>query len=146
MKTFKFTLNTVLKYKEQVLGYSKAEYAKALQAVRECEKKIKDLESMYEQQAKECENRKRNGIDILNLKIYEYHLESLDLQIRREKQTLERLEQRAEEKRLVMVNMKKEAASIGKIKERKYILYNKEVLKQEEQFIEEFVANQRHTV
>ena len=39
MKTFKFTLNTVLKYKEQVLGYSKAEYAKALQAVRNVRKR-----------------------------------------------------------------------------------------------------------
>ncbi len=40
-----------------------------------------------------------------------------------------------------MIEAKKEKASIDKLKEKKLDQYNKEVLKSEELFIEEFVSN-----
>ena len=54
---------------------------------------------------------------------------------------LKKLRKREELKRNEVVEARKEKASIEKLKEKKLVQYNKEVLRSEELFIEEFVSN-----
>ena len=49
MKKFFFPLDTVLRYKEQVLDSLKAEHARILAKIRECENAIDELEHEHRQ-------------------------------------------------------------------------------------------------
>ena len=49
MKKFYFALDTVLRYKEQVLDGLKAEHARILAKVREGEQDIEELERLHRQ-------------------------------------------------------------------------------------------------
>ena len=142
MKKFFFPLDTVLSYKEQVLDGLKAEHARILAKVRECERAIEELEQLHEECTAEFRKNKMNGIKISEIHTYENYLESLGLRIRQKQEQLKRLQIREEAKRNEVVEAKKETSSIDKLKEKKRAEYDKEVQKEEEQFIEEFVATQ----
>ena len=57
------------------------------------------------------------------------------------KKFLKKLRVKEEQKRNEVVEARKEKTSIEKLKEKKLDHYNKEVLRSEELFIEEFVSN-----
>lgn len=139
MKKFYFALDTVLRYKEQVLDGLKAEHARILAKVRECERAIEELER-HQECTEELRQNKMDGVTIREIHTYENYLESLGLQILQKKEHLKRLRVKEEAKRNEVVEAKKETSSIDKLKEKKLDAYNKEVQKEEEQFIEEFVA------
>lgn len=143
MKKFYFALDTVLRYKEQVLDGLKAEHARILAKVRECERAIEELERRHQDCTEELRQNRMDGITIREIHTYENYLESLGLQIRQKREYLEQLRRREEAKRNEVVEAKKETSSIDKLKEKKLDAYNKEVQKEEEQFIEEFVVTKR---
>lgn len=143
MKKFYFALDTVLRYKEQVLDGLKAEHARILAKVRECERVIEELEKRHRDCTEELRQNKMDGITIREIHTYENYLESLGLQIRQKREYLEQLRRKEEAKRNEVVEAKKETSSIDKLKEKKLEAYNKEVQKEEEQFIEEFVVTKR---
>ena len=134
MKKFYFALDTVLRYKEQVLDGLKAEHARALARVREL---------LHLKCTEEFRQNKQDGITIREIHTYENYLESLGLQIRQKKEQLAQLKKKEEAKRNEVVEAKKETSTIDKLKEKKQEAYNKEVQKEEEQFIEEFVVTKR---
>ena len=142
MKKFFFPLDTVLSYKEQVLDGLKAEHAKILAKVRECERAIEELEQLHYECTDEFRKNKMNGIKISEIYTYENYLESLGLKIRQKQEQLKRLMIKEEAKRNEVVEAKTETSSIDKLKEKKRQEYDKVVQKEEEQFIEEFVATQ----
>lgn len=140
MKKFFFPLDTVLRYKEQVLDSLKAEHARILAKIRECENAIDELEHEHRQCSMEFQQNKMNGMKINEIHTYENYLDSLRLKIVRKRALLARLREQEEAKRNEVVEAKKETSSIDKLKERKHFEYEKEVQKQEEHFIEEFVT------
>ena len=71
---------------------------------------------------------------------YENYLDSLRIKIQKKRELLAVLQEQEEAKRNEVVEAKKETSSIDKLKERKRFEYEKEVQKQEEHFIEEFVT------
>lgn len=91
----------------------------------------------------EFRQNKQDGITIREIHTYENYLESLGLQIRQKKEQLAQLKKKEEAKRNEVVEAKKETSTIDKLKEKKQEAYNKEVQKEEEQFIEEFVVTKR---
>ena len=143
MKKFYFALDTVLRYKEQVLDGLKAEHARILAKVRDCERAIEELERRHQDCTEELRQNKMDGITVRAIDTYENYLESLGLQIRQKREYLEQLRKKEEAKRNEVVEAKKETSSIDKLKEKKLEAYNKEVQKEDEQFIEEFVATKR---
>lgn len=140
MKKFFFPLDTVLRYKEQVLDSLKGEHARILAKIRECENAIDELEHEFGQCTIEFRQNKMNGMKINEMHTYENYLDSLRLKIRRRQEQLARLREQEEIKRNEVVEAKKETSSIDKLKERKRFEYDKEVQKQEELLIEEFVT------
>lgn len=140
MKKFFFPLDKVLDYKEQVLDGLKAEHARILMKVRECEREIEELEQLHRECTAEFRKNKFNGIKISEIHTYENYLESLGVKIRVKQEQLERLKLKEEAKRNEVVEAKKETSTLDKLKEKKRDEYNKEVQKEEEHFIEEYVA------
>ena len=143
MKKFFFALDTVLNYKEQVLDGLKAEHARILAKVRECERAIERLEQEHFQCTQEFQHSRAAGMKISDIHTYENYLDALRLKILQKQELLVKLQTQEEAKRNEGVEAKKETSSIDKLKERKREEYEKEVQKEEEHFIEEFVSTKR---
>lgn len=140
MKKFLFPLDTVLRYKEQVLDSLKGEHARILAKIRECEHAIDELEHQHRQCTAEFQKNKMNGMKINEIRTYDSYLDSLRLKIRRKQEVLAALREQEEAKRNEVVEVKKETSSIEKLRERKRFEYDKEMQKEEEHSIEEFVT------
>jgi flagellar FliJ protein len=141
MKKFNFPLNTVLNYKDQALDNLKSEHAQILAKVARQEKKIDDL---IEQREAACTNYRetmKTGLSINVMRESENYITLMQQRILAEQKTLKKLQKREEQKRFEVVEARKEKASIEKLKEKKLAQYNKEVMRSEELFIEEFVSN-----
>lgn len=143
MKKFKFSLETVLSYKEQVLDSIRNEYAECQARVQMQEQVLEAVWDHYRAYNEEFRTRKAEGMTILDAQTYENGLRVLERDIQRETKRLEELQEEAEKKRLEMVEAKKETASLEKLKEKKQAAYDKTAQKSEEQFIEEFVSTTR---
>lgn len=143
MKKFRFSLETVLDYKQQALDSLRAEHAAILAQVRAQEEVIEGLEEEHRQADEEFTQRKLEGINIVDAMSYETYLRSLEQKLREEYRKLERLRHMEEQKRTQVVEARKETATIEKLREHKLDSYRKAEQKAEEQRIEEFVSTAR---
>ena len=143
MKKFRFSLETVMEYKQQVLDSLQAEHGAILAKVRRQEELIEELEAAYRHQAQEFNRRKLEGISILDAMKYEQYLRSSERQLEEAYQHLAKLQKQEEAKRDEVVEAKKETSSIEKLREKKLEGYNKAVQKSEEAMIDEFVMTRR---
>ncbi len=143
MKKFRFSLETVLDYKQQALDSLRAEHAAILAQVRAQEEVIADLEEEHRQADMDFTQRKLEGINIVDAMSYETYLRSLEQKLREENRKLERLRHMEEQKRTQVVEARKETATIEKLREHKLDSYRKAEQKAEEQRIEEFVSTTR---
>lgn len=143
MKKFRFSLETVLEYKQQVLETLQTEHGAILARVREQEQHIEELEAAYRALSHEFNRRKEEGLTILDALKYEQYLRSSERQIEEAYEHLRQLQKQAEKKRAEVVEAKKETSSIEKLREKKLEGYNKAIQKSEEALIDEFVTTKR---
>ena len=127
MKRFQFSLNTVLSYKQQVLGELQNEHGQLLYQVRQQELVLQAAEERY------------RG---LNLEFRQAETEGLTI-AEREAKRLREYEAAAEEKRRQVVAARQDTASLEKLKDKKWEDYQKQVQKGEELLIEELVTAAR---
>ena len=132
MKKFRFSLETVLDYKQQALDSLRAEHAAILAQVRAQEEVIADLEEEHRQADMDFTQRKLEGINIVDAMSYETYLRSLEQKLREENRKLERLRHMEEQKRTQVVEARKETATIEKLREHKLDSYRKAEQKAEE--------------
>ena len=114
MKKFKFALDTVLSYKEQVLGVLQGEHAEAVARVRAQEELLEKLWREYRDCNEDYRDRALEGMPVTEALMYQSALRAAEQEIQRETKRLEELE-----------------------------AYHKEEAKSEELFIEEFVSSTR---
>ena len=143
MKKFKFSLDTVLSYKDQILNALQIEHGVILAEIRVQEEVLEAVWRRYRDYDEEFREQKLNGISALDAMMYEAALRAQELEIRRETEKLDALKLREEEKRNEVIEAKKDTASLEKLRERKLETYNKSIQKGEEQMIEEYVSTQR---
>ena len=143
MKKFRFSLETVLDYKQEVLSALQTEHAAILARVHAQEALLEELENYYSELDAEFTERKLEGITILDAMQYEQYLRATERQIEEAVEILKQLQAEAEAKRLEVVEAKKDTSSIEKLREKKLDSYNKAVQKSEELIIEEFVTTTR---
>lgn len=141
MKKFNFPLDTVLNYKDQALDNLKSEHAQILAKVAQQENKINMLADQRNAACVRFKEEARTGISINAMREYETYITHMEKKILAEQGVLLTLKRKEEQKRFQVVEARKEKASIEKLKEKKLTLYNKEVQRSEELFIEEFVSN-----
>lgn len=140
MKKFSFQLESVMNFKNQRLESKKAEHAKIIAMVNEQNQKIDFLSERYRGINCEFNEKKMEGISIIEAMEYSGFLYKLEVEIQQEKRQLEKLKRVEEEKRAEVVEVKIETSTLEKLKEKKLEVYHKEVQKSEELFIEEFVS------
>ena len=143
MKKFKFSLDSVLSYKQQVLDALKGEHAAILAQIREQEAVLEAVWQEYRDCNEEFRQRKAEGITITDAMFYQNGLRVLEYDIQRETDKLEELKKKEEAKRQEVVDAKIDTSSIEKLKEKKLDIYNKEAAKSEELLIDEFVSSAR---
>ena len=143
MKKFKFSLDTVLSYKDQILNSLQIEHGVILAEIRVQEEVLEAVWRRYRDYDEEFREQKMNGISALDAMMYEAALRAQELEIRRETEKLEALKIKEEEKRNEVIEARKDTASLEKLRERKLETYNKSIQKGEEQMIEEYVSTQR---
>lgn len=141
MKKFAFTLDTVLDYKGQVLESKQNEHGKAMAAQNEQENIIKKIKSEFHQYKEQLNQKRSEGLSVIEALSYESYLKHLDNTLKAEIKKFEELKSYQEKKRGEVVEAKKETATIEKLKDNKKVEYNKLLLKKDELFIEEFVSN-----
>ena len=139
MKKFRFSLETVLDYKQQVLDALRIEHAAAQAKARAQEERLRSLERQHEELDAEFSQRKLEGITVLDAMKYEQYLRAAERAIEEAEAVLEDLRRQEEAKRAQVVEAKKETASI----EKKLSGYNKALQKSEEAMIDEFVSTKR---
>ncbi len=143
MKKFRFSLETVLDYKQQALEALMAGHGAILGQVRDQEAVVAGLEQEHLQVDEEFSRRKLEGLSVLDALNYEQYLRALEREIMEERRKLELLRRKEEAKRNQVVEARKETATIEKLKEHKLEDYRKAEQKEEEQRIEEFVSTTR---
>ena len=143
MKKFRFSLETVLDYKQQALDSLRAEHGAILAQVRAQEQVIQALEEEHRRADDEFTQRKLEGINVLDALNFEQYLRAVERKLQTEHRKLEALERQEEKKRSQVVEARKETATIEKLKEHKLEDYRKAVQKSEEMMIEEFVSTTR---
>lgn len=143
MKKFKFALDTVLSYKQQVLDALEAEHAAAMAKVRAQEEVLDAVWQEYRTCNTEYRERKAEGLSITDAMIYESSLRSAELHIQRETAKLEKLQAEAEKKRQEMVDAKIDTSSLEKLKDKKLEQYRKDEQKSEELLVDEFISASR---
>ena len=143
MKKFRFSLETVLDYKQQALDSLRAEHGAILARVRAQEQAVQALEEEHRRADDEFTQRKLEGINVLDALNFEQYLRAVERRLQTEHQKLEALERQEEKKRSQVVEARKETATIEKLKEHKLEDYRKAVQKSEETMIEEFVSTTR---
>ena len=143
MKKFKFSLDSVLSYKQQVLDALKGEHAAILAQVREQEEVLEAVWKAYRDCNEEYRQRKAEGITVTDAMFYQNGLRVLERDIQRETDKLEELRKQEEAKRQEMVDAKIDTSSIEKLKEHKLEDYHKAEQKAEEVLIDEFVSSAR---
>ena len=143
MKKFKFALDSVLSYKQQVLDALKGEHAAILAEVREQEERLEAVWRDYRDCNEEYRQRKAEGIAIMDAMFYQNGLRVLEADIQRESDKLEELRRKEEAKRQEVVDAKIDTSSIEKLKEHKLEDYHKAEQKAEEVLIDEFVSSAR---
>ena len=143
MKKFKFSLDTVLSYKQQVLEALQGEHALSLGAVREQEALLENLWGQYRDYNAEYRRRAEEGLPLTEALMYQNGLRAAEQEIQRETQHLEELRAEEEKRREKVIEAKKDTSSIEKLREKKLDAYHKAEAKSEEAFIEEFVSTMR---
>lgn len=141
MKKFNFPLDTVLNYKDQVLENLKTEHAQILAGIAQQEQRIEELMDKSRLAAVRYREDTLCGVTVNIMREYERYITFIQQRIVTEQGILLKMKKKEEQKRTEVIEAKKEKASIDKLKEKKMDQYNKDMLKSEELFIEEFVSN-----
>ena len=145
MKKFSFSLENVLRYKNQLLDGLKAERAALMMRVNRQEAKIEEMKQRYREVNAQYSEQKKQGFTTQEAHEYDAFFRSMERAIRHELELLAQYRKEEEAKRVEMIAARQESMSIEKLREKEQENYNKMVQKSEELFIEEFVSNSRTT-
>lgn len=143
MKKFKFSLSTVLSYKQQVLDALQGEHAAIIAQVRKQEEWIAKLQQEYEAYSQQYREACKHGISVREAMGHQAKLRARERELEQEQIRLQGIKRQEEEKRMQVVNAKQDTSSLEKLREKKHSEYNAAIAKSEEQFIEEFVSSRR---
>lgn len=143
MKKFHFSMETVLRYKEQRLDALRTEHAAAIARVREQEAVVENLIKCFDRVNREYREKKELGMTVADAMSYDIMLRAQEVKIQNAEKELKELRQVEEQKREEVIEAKTEKATIEKLREKKLAAYHKQEQKMEEQMIDEFVSTMR---
>ncbi len=140
MKRFRYSLDTVLDYKAQVLDNLKTEHALILRDVNQKKAEIVRLKNEMHDYQIDFDETKRAGTQIENYRLFDLCIGQMERQIDEEKEKLSVLKKKEEKKKEEVVTAKIDTSKFEKLKDKRLQEYHKAELKEEESFTEEFVT------
>lgn len=143
MKKFKFQLDTVLRYKGQVLGTRLQEHGQVLAQVHRQEDVLEEAQENLWDYLEEYREKQAAGMTVVDAMKYQMGIEVLERAVQREEEKLRRLRQLEEEKRARVVEAKQETSTLERLKEIKQGEYNSALAKEEEKLIDDLVSARR---
>lgn len=141
MAKFRFSLESVQKYKDQQLDQAKSEYAEAKNAVAAQKALIEKMRLEYADKRQHLNEKKARGLKIRELNEHQRYLLLYQEKIEDEEIRLGQLERKARACEKKMVDAKVESKSIETLHDRRLDEFNAAEKKSEENFIEEFITN-----
>lgn len=141
MKKFSFSLQKILEIKEQVLDNLKIEMGNLNRDLDTAEQQIKKLKSEFKQLNEELNGKCAVSVSVGEMTYYKMYMNNVLKQTEKKEEEKNIILKKIEAKRHEIVNANMEISSLEKLKEKEFEKYNKEVMKREEIFIEEFVSN-----
>ena len=140
MKKFRFGLDSVLSYRQQVLEGRQNEYGKPMRRAQDQRRRREAVQQRYQETNQQSGEEAAAGISIADAMGFEVGLRALEREIARETKALRDLEAEAEKRRIQMLQAHQDAAMLEKLKEKKQEDYRKAEQKQDELFIDELVS------
>ena len=141
MKKFSFSLQKVLEIKEQVLDNLKIEMGNLNRDLDTAEQQIRKLKAEFKQLNEELNGKCAVSVSVGEMTYYKMYMNNVLKQTEKKEEEKNIILKKIEAKRHEIVNANMEISSLEKLKEKELEKYNKEVMKREEIFIEEFVSN-----
>lgn len=145
MKKFRYSLESVLDYKQQVLNAVQVEHGAILAQVRKQEEVLAAAQARYSATNEEFCSKKASGLTIADAMGYELGLRVLEQEIFREASKLDELRALETAKKEELIASKIDTTSLEKLREKKFDVYSKALQKSEEQFIDELISSSRAT-
>lgn len=141
VKKFAFTLQKLLEYKNQVLDDEKGKLKALRQKRDEIESRIAEYEREFAETDRQLKEEQRTGMKAPRLLLYDYQLESIRRQIKQLREELALAEVEVEKQIQVVVAASQEVSGLDKLEEKQLEQYQKEVAKENELVISEFVSS-----
>lgn len=130
-----------MSYRNQLLDDLKLQHGKILAAIAEKEREIQALQDEFYAVNNEFNEKQAAGLVIQEAMSYKTTLKVLENKIKDKNRELATLQKQADAKQAEVIAAKQDAMSLEKLKEQRLKDYNAAAMKEEEKFIEEFVAN-----
>ncbi|MBP1925751.1 flagellar FliJ protein [Sedimentibacter acidaminivorans] len=143
MRKFYFSLQKVLEIKEQILKNLKSELNNFNQQLKNIEYEIVSLLEKYDETNKEFNEKSSVSISVGEMSYYKMYMSSMLRYVEKKEDDKLQLNKKIESKRREIINMNIEISSLEKLREKELMKYNEALMKSEEIFIDEFVANSR---
>ena len=140
MKRFRYSLENVLHYKEQILDNIKAEHGALIAQIRKKEEEIKDLEKRLIFIQDKVDEMKKQEVCINEICLYGRYISELEEQIKKKQEQLKALQRQEEKKKEQVVTAKIDTSRYEKLKDRRQREYEKAAQKAQELFIEEYAS------
>lgn len=140
MKRFKYSLENVLHYKEQILDSINAEHGILLAQIRKKEAEIQELENELLSVQDKMDDLKKQDVQIKDICLYGMYISEMEDQIRKKQEQLKLLQQQEEKKKVQVIAAKIDTSRYEKLKDRRQNEYEKAAKKAQELFIEEFAS------
>lgn len=140
MKTFRFSLESVLTYKNQLLTNAMGELSKVTKALNQILEEEEAAKIAYQKQKEDYEHSREAGVTPQVMLYYNDYLNKLDEEkkvLKRKEQAVQREKKAATEK---VIAFKVEVAALEKLKEKEWAVYKAAAAKEEERTVEEFVV------
>jgi len=143
LKKFKFSLDKVLEYRnhlqrreKDILARLRTEYSLLLEEERQ-------LLDLYEKAKRDYEMRSAAGLLVADAAIMLNHIDDIKKQIELQRVKIIEKEHEIEKQTKKVVAITQDKMTVEKLREKKFEIYTGEVVKSEEKFIEDFIANRK---
>ncbi len=141
MKSFNFSLDKVLGYREQMLELEKNTLGVELSKENEIITAIERIQANLEEQDNLLKALMDDGTTIIKIRQVSNQIESLKYSLINQKQLLEKQQEAVQKQREIVVKANQDHTLLDKLKTKRKVQYDKECLKQENSTVEELIVN-----
>ena len=143
MKKFKFSLDKLLNYKEQILDKEKNELSALRHKKQSAEEELLEVKNHLKVSNQNYIEKSQAGMSAQDMVVSKRYLNSLTDRIFQLDKIIAIYEEKIQKQLLVVIEATKEVNTVKKLEEKQLEEYNTAVRKADENFIQEFVINQQ---